>query len=1189
MKILRLELRKFGPFTGETLTLAEGNFGLHVIYGRNEAGKSSALRALTQLLYGIPHTSADNFVHPYADLRIAAELESVAGQRLAIVRRKGQSKTLRGDDDVEVIDPVKLGQMLDGIDESAFRQRFGIDYQGLVSGGKAIATGGGELGEILFAAASGVSDLGLIQTKLAGEAAELFKPRGSVQRINQAVTDLATARKAIKEAQLATADWVAHDKALHQAESRKDELEGKLLAMRTEEARLRRISDALPLIARRERLLAELAETGDGPSLPSDFAERRRQATIEFHTAERQKQEADDALEQIRREIDMLDLPAALLDHAGAVNQLKEFLGSYRKAAGDRTGLALERDQLEKDARQILEDLGQEPQLERAQDLRLTQGRRQKIHDLGREREKLTTLCDTALVKQRTLQHEIDAAGRELQSQKLPRDTTELSHMVHRAQQSGDIEQRLFKASSALDRLTEQTRIDLQKLPLWSRSLEDLERLPAPGVEFVDQIANDLDTALATQKSVGQRLAELQSDLSNLDTEIEQHRLQQDVPTESDLEAIRSHRDAGWKLFLSTSGGEITNHPEAAAFIQQFAPGGDFVTAYDASVKAADNLADRLRREAGQVAMKARQLAERRQMSQRLAEANQQLQNAGQRVEEVQRQWTARWQSLEIEPLSPREMRSWLKRHSDLVAAARSIREQQQEVSELKAKVTSLCAALAECLRPLGEPDVRTDESLDSLLERCTDVVANIKNERDRRDIQARDVQRAAAELPHAEMAVKDAQDKLDRWREEWGRAIESLGLGAETTASEANSVLDSIQTLHEKLAEADRVRSRIAGIDADAEKFHNETARLTALVASDLANLSAEQAAGDMHDRLIKAERAQTRQKDLDTQRAREETKRAAAVRQIEESRIVIDGLCRQANCRTVDELPEAEQKSEKRRDAGKQLNTVEDDLSRLTAGTSVAEFIVAAKETSPDQLAPSLRQLESEIKALEVELGEVREIMGTERNELARMDGGARAAQAQEHVELLLARIASDAEQYIRLQMASAILKRAVERYRRKNQDPILKRAQDLFAELTLRSFSGLRADYNDKGEPVLLGIRGGGNGQAIGVDGMSDGTCDQLYLALRLASLESYLAEKEPLPFVVDDILIKFDDERAVAALRALARLSERTQVIFFTHHKHVVNLASEHLPKDHLFIHRLDRCPIGSETFYEYPSS
>jgi len=79
-------------------------------------------------------------------------------------------------------------------------------------------------------------------------------------------------------------------------------------------------------------------------------------------------------------------------------------------------------------------------------------------------------------------------------------------------------------------------------------------------------------------------------------------------------------------------------------------------------------------------------------------------------------------------------------------------------------------------------------------------------------------------------------------------------------------------------------------------------------------------------------------------------------------------------------------------------------------------------------------------------------------------------------------------------------------------------------------------------------------------VRVEAMSEGTRDQLYLALRLATLERYLAHAEPLPLVIDDILVNFDDERSRATLEVLAELSRRTQVILFTHHARLRDLAA-----------------------------
>ena len=75
------------------------------------------------------------------------------------------------------------------------------------------------------------------------------------------------------------------------------------------------------------------------------------------------------------------------------------------------------------------------------------------------------------------------------------------------------------------------------------------------------------------------------------------------------------------------------------------------------------------------------------------------------------------------------------------------------------------------------------------------------------------------------------------------------------------------------------------------------------------------------------------------------------------------------------------------------------------------------------------------------------------------------------------------------------------------------------------------------------------------------MSDGTRDQLYLALRLAALEMHIDKSMPLPFIADDLFINFDDERSTAGFEALRELSEQTQVIFLSHHDHLIPPVQE----------------------------
>jgi uncharacterized protein YhaN len=173
--------------------------------------------------------------------------------------------------------------------------------------------------------------------------------------------------------------------------------------------------------------------------------------------------------------------------------------------------------------------------------------------------------------------------------------------------------------------------------------------------------------------------------------------------------------------------------------------------------------------------------------------------------------------------------------------------------------------------------------------------------------------------------------------------------------------------------------------------------------------------------------------------------------------------------------------------------------------------------------------------------------------------MDGRATAALAAQEAQQILASLRDRVDRYLRLRLAANVLRAEIERYRERSQGPVLRRASELFTIVTEGKFVGLAPDYDAGDAPVLVGLRHGS--EKVSVQGMSDGTQDQLYLALRLASLEKFVGEGEPLPLLVDDALVNFDDDRAKAALKIMAELAKRTQVIFLTHHSHLVELAKD----------------------------
>ena len=152
MKIAHLYLKAYGAFSGRRLDFDNGDgANFHVIYGPNEAGKSTTLRALTGLLFGIDDRTGDSFLHPNPQLRVGATLVPGQGARLSVMRRKGRKQTLFALDEetgAELTDqPLPedaLSRLLGGLDEGLYRSLFGLDMEGLARGSEALLAGKGE-------------------------------------------------------------------------------------------------------------------------------------------------------------------------------------------------------------------------------------------------------------------------------------------------------------------------------------------------------------------------------------------------------------------------------------------------------------------------------------------------------------------------------------------------------------------------------------------------------------------------------------------------------------------------------------------------------------------------------------------------------------------------------------------------------------------------------------------------------------------------------------------------------------------------------------------------------------------------------------------------------------------------------------------------------------------------------------
>ncbi|MFO7710084.1 MAG: AAA family ATPase [Desulfobacterales bacterium] len=1171
MRILRLDLIAFGPFTGGALDLSAGAEGLHIVYGGNEAGKSSALRAVRQLLYGIPERSKDDFVHPFSKLRIGGRLRSAKGEVLEVVRRKGRGATLRSVDDKTLVEESALARFLNGIDGGLFASMFGIGHEDLVAGGREIVAGGGEIGRLIFTAGSGVADLGAVAEGLQAEADALFRPSGQKQKINEAVGRLKLHRAELKEAQLPGLEWVRHEQALQDALSAKARKEAELAEARRRLSRLQRIKESHPVIAGRRETLKALASVAGAALLPDGFAERRGDALARLRIAQTGRDAAASNLAGVEKALSELPDPSGMLGHAEAVEGVHQDLGSQRKAAKDRIALETRCSTLRTEARQVLRSLRKDLALEDAETLRVGRQEAVRIQELGAEHERIATRIDETREKVRDLAQAHAAAAARLESLPKPRPVEELRRRLADADEKLPLEKQLAAVRVQAAELLQACGRSRARLGLTAAVWGDLARLPVPSPETLrlfDDRWEELERRLG---QLSDEARKTEADLGEVDRRLDEARLAQEVPTEADLAAARAARDRAWRLIRRNLQGEDSGGSEAAEALAGFPGAATLPDAFEAGLRRSDEVADRLRREADRVAAKARLLADQAAFRTRLASLRAGIAAAQAEREAAVVEWAGVWQPLAVTPRSPREMRQWLSDFTALADKNSEALKREAEAAALAGEVDGDREALRLCLQAFAEP-VEPAEALGALVRRTRRVIE--KEDAVERQLQelSRERERLGRELESAKSRLAALEGDHRRWQGQWEQAVLPLGLNAGTRPAEASAVMEELKSFFDKLREAEVLQQRIEGIDRDTEAFRAKVAALAGAVAPDLAKRPAEEAAIELQRRLTAGREAQSRRQALQKQAVQEQSRLRKAVSDAAEIESLLRAMCAEAGVGSGDELPEAERRSNRRRELEAELKKEEERLLQLGSGSTVEEFTKEVGAVDPDAIGGDIEWLTEELERLTAEKSELDQKIGSERTEHGRMDGGDRAARVAEEIQAILGGLEQDVEHYARLKIAGRVLAMAMERFREKSQGPILKNASGFFSRITCGSFEGLRADQDGDGSPVLVGVRNGGK-EIVPVEGMSDGTADQLYLALRLSGLEHYLDANEALPFIVDDILIKFDNERAAAALQALAEISKKTQVIFFTHHRHLPDMAQGILDPGLLVVHEL----------------
>ncbi|MBF0203229.1 MAG: AAA family ATPase [Desulfamplus sp.] len=1160
MRFDRLQIPAFGPFTNLDMEFKAHGTDLHLIYGSNEAGKSSLLRAFRDLLFDIPTKTPDNFLHDYKKLRIKGEIVNRAGERLIFQRRKGTKNTLLDDDDISLPDNA-LFPFLGNMEQSYFSAMFGLGTKELREGAEQILRGEGDIGKALFSASMGGTPVQMVLAALTEESDRLFKGNARVNvSIRPTANKYAELLRKAREAAVSPEAWEKIEKELTAVDNLKTSMEMDISKLTQDIEWLSRCEDALPAVGRLSEEMLKLESLPLMPDVSSDFVERVRAARKAASDARGEVHRLTTQISKLETQLADCHTSPVLISEAAIIDRMHQDLRVYGERKNSLTNLETELAGLVAYLQAGMQNLEITGSISELENLRLNSVVRLSCEETALNLQKTLDDCRKHKEKAEDIKREIES--REMQLKDIPKtDLTDLRDTLSAAAAATDASKTLLASESEVMRLTLEAKDKYWEL---TSAFKDKHLQPTGLPDDFDSIGKLSVPTKAAILKTGKNMNDINRDIKaeelkirdgkrrieTIQEELGRMGRRGELPSEEALRKAREHRNYGWKLVVA----QWKNREDIQA---EFVHGKPLEEAFVQAIARADDIADQLREQAEAVAQaeeKRLQISKSEKQNQESEEHIRDLEN---KLKELQTRWEEDWQPCGITPRSPDEMEEWREIWSEFKVFLRQLRSAEELLQQKKNQVQHAKNKLAAVLSDSAEKE------FELLFEKAKKQVQQREESRGRRIELTKQLHSLKSQLLTLEQNSMRANDESKAASDKWKALCQSIGLPENISPGsgiailrERAELLTKFDTWKKLSTESKKTTSAIQ----EYEKFVN--IHCTALAIN---GDTTEAQVSRLWNELTKSREAQTCYNQLAGQI--EEAKRDLTAIQESSNHAVqmLEELTCLAKLEKVEELEPLLANLELRDQIERQIDTFRSSLSGLARGQSVDDFLVSIRAEDIETLSFRKDNFQRQKQEKEAELEKIREKLSELNNQRQMLEAsGDAAANYRQEAESCAARLKQDASRFVRLRLAAHFLQIQIERFRKENQGPLLEKSGRIFKSITQGAFSGLGAEFNADDLPVLVGLRP--DDASVPIEGMSDGSRDQLYLALRLAALDRYLEQHEPMPLILDDLLITFDDDRTSAILPQLADLAQRTQIFLFTHHYHLVELCRQTLGKE-----------------------
>ncbi|MBP3961262.1 AAA family ATPase [Paenibacillus lignilyticus] len=1100
-----------------------------IVYGHNEAGKSTMLGFIRAMLFGFAHKgNPAERQEPVNGGRHGGRLffENGAGQPYVLERyssaqgkvniRRLETEGSRGSHGIQgssgsIGDGGNSGNtggggvetltqsmwerlFLGGVNERLFRELFAISLSELQAIGM---LEGDELGKQLYHAGwNGGSAIAKTEKLLHAQLDGLYRPRGSTQQMNKLIKTIEEIDVQLRQSEDSIAVFNELCSSLAEIEGDQAQVEERLPSSREKEALLTRAVHLRQAWIDRLALVQEQETYGDAPRLVADARAKTEAIAAELIRLHDERQQNRESAQRHMRQLDLLSYDEQLIAREHEIEALllsAEHIAASRQSAAE---LSAEMREHGETARRLIHRISPTWTETELRSFPIGVADREQVRVFRAALQESSKACGQAEAELRAASQQVKEAAAQLSE--LNADSGAASS---------------FGASAAMALLPDSSEALRHAARQFEEAWHELE---------LARLRAAHDAASSSLRSGEARMGE----------EIQSAAL------------LRVGSGAYWAAAAATAVG-------AAVLVAVGEPVAAAVSGVAAIVLAAPGLkrlakppGSASRGRAGGRSRAGRGRVREEATSERTAAADALLADAEKRV-------VAAVQQLVREPAALVAALLAQEQEAELSAAWR----QTAAASEGRASSApaSLRGAAAQVLSRLrAAVDARQDEL------RARAGTAERRGELARRHARLRAQEDAGlAEVDHAAEA---AAAIAARWRD-W---LRDCGLPAALTPEAAAETFDLAEQALLRLQSYDRAAGKAARLQAEIAAFEDAALQLSAAfpAAVNLAHGDAAAAVRMLHAEASRHAAAASRAEELQARLAELEQQASQL------ARLTLDLEAKQqrwfAAARVSYELEwlEALQHSER-------LAEIEAERYRLdaelTAGlTSGQRELLETWYSSYDgnQLAQMQEEAKRELEQLEQRRSERIEQSGRKRQQLEQLlqsSGRSRLIMEREQATAALEQLI---EQYAVGAISMTMIRRTKRIMEEQRQPGVLREASRMMGRLSQGGYK--RISIPEGEQAISLETS---DGRLVESKLLSRGTAEQLYLAMRLALADEAAASNE-LPLLLDDPLVNFDLIRQKAAVEVLGELAERRQIILFTCHDHMRDLIRTIIPQAEL---------------------